>query len=582
MVKTLMRSVREYKKSSILTPVFVTFEVILEVMIPLLMAKLIDYGIEAGNMQYILKMGAILVICCIVSLTFGALSGKYAAVASAGFAKNLRMDMYNKVQEYSFSNIDKFSAASIVTRLTTDITNIQNAYQMAIRVAVRSPIMLIFALFMAFQINSHLAPIFVIAIPILAVGLWLIIQNAKTIFERVFRTYDHLNNVVQENLHGIRVVKSFVREDHETEKFGKVSQTIYKDFSKAERILAFNAPLMQFCAYGCMLLISWLGAKLIVASGNNPAVGMTTGDLTSMFSYTMQILMSLMMFSMVFVMITISYASMERAVEILNEESDIHNPEHPISQVEDGSIVFENVSFRYGKNADKLCLDHINLNIPAGATVGIIGGTGSSKSTLVQLIPRLYDVSEGSVKVGGRDVREYDLETLRQQVAMVLQKNVLFSGTIKDNLRWGKEDATDEEMLHVCKLAQADDFIQTFPDRYDTYIEQGGTNVSGGQKQRLCIARALLKKPKILILDDSTSAVDTKTDAMIRKAFREEIPDTTKIIIAQRISSVEDADMILVLDDGKIDGVGTHAELLKENAIYREVYESQQKGGIEE
>lgn len=582
MVKTLMRSVREYKKSSILTPVFVTLEVILEVIIPLLMAKLIDYGIEAGNMQYILKMGAILVICCIVSLTFGALSGKYAAVASAGFAKNLRMDMYNKVQEYSFSNIDKFSAASIVTRLTTDITNIQNAYQMAIRVAVRSPIMLIFALFMAFQINSHLAPIFVIAIPILAVGLWLIIQNAKTIFERVFRTYDHLNNVVQENLHGIRVVKSFVREDHETEKFGKVSQTIYKDFSKAERILAFNAPLMQFCAYGCMLLISWLGAKLIVASGNNPAVGMTTGDLTSMFSYTMQILMSLMMFSMVFVMITISYASMERAVEILNEESDIHNPEHPISQVEDGSIVFENVSFRYGKNADKLCLDHINLNIPAGATVGIIGGTGSSKSTLVQLIPRLYDVSEGSVKVGGRDVREYDLETLRQQVAMVLQKNVLFSGTIKDNLRWGKEDATDEEMLHVCKLAQADDFIQTFPDRYDTYIEQGGTNVSGGQKQRLCIARALLKKPKILILDDSTSAVDTKTDAMIRKAFREEIPDTTKIIIAQRISSVEDADMILVLDDGKIDGVGTHAELLKENAIYREVYESQQKGGIEE
>lgn len=578
MVKTLMRSVREYKKSSILTPVFVTFEVILEVIIPLLMAKLIDYGIEAGNMQYILKMGAILVICCIVSLTFGALSGKYAAVASAGFAKNLRMDMYNKVQEYSFSNIDKFSAASIVTRLTTDITNIQNAYQMAIRVAVRSPIMLIFALFMAFQINSHLAPIFVIAIPILAVGLWLIIQNAKTIFERVFRTYDHLNNVVQENLHGIRVVKSFVREDHETEKFGKVSQTIYKDFSKAERILAFNAPLMQFCAYGCMLLISWLGAKLIVASGNNPAVGMTTGDLTSMFSYTMQILMSLMMFSMVFVMITISYASMERAVEILNEESDIHNPEHPISQLEDGSIVFENVSFRYGKNADKLCLDHINLNIPAGATVGIIGGTGSSKSTLVQLIPRLYDVSEGSVKVGGRDVREYDLETLRQQVAMVLQKNVLFSGTIKDNLRWGKEDATDEEMLHVCKLAQADDFIQTFPDRYDTYIEQGGTNVSGGQKQRLTIARALLKKPKILILDDSTSAVDTATDARIRKAFREELPDTTKFIIAQRISSVQDADIILVMDGGRVVSQGSHDELLKTSPIYREVYESQQKG----
>ena len=582
MVRKLLRSVREYKTSSLLAPLFVTCEVILEVIIPMLMANLIDFGIEAGNMQYILKMGLALIICCIVSLTFGALSGKYAAVASAGFAKNLREDMYNKVQEYSFSNIDKFSTASIVTRLTTDITNIQNAYMMAIRVAVRCPIMLIFALFMAFQINSHLAPIFVIAIPILAVGLVIIISNAKRIFERVFRTYDKLNNVVQENLHGIRVVKSFVREDHETEKFCSVSKEIYQDFSKAEKILAFNAPLMQFCAYGCMLLISWLGAKLIVASGNNPAVGMTTGDLTSMFSYTMQILMSLMMFSMVFVMITISYASMERAEEILDEKSDLHNPENPVYEVKDGSIEFDHVNFVYGKNADKLCLDNVNLKIPSGATVGIIGGTGSSKRTLVQLIPRLYDATEGSVKVGGRDVREYDIESLREEVAMVLQKNVLFSGTIKDNLRWGKEDATDEEMRHVCQLAQADEFIQTFPDGYDTYIEQGGTNVSGGQKQRLCIARALLKKPKILILDDSTSAVDTKTDALIRMAFRKEIPNTTKIIIAQRISSVEDADLILVLDDGKINGMGTHEELLAHNEIYREVYESQQKGGLEE
>ncbi len=582
MVRKLLRSVREYKTSSLLAPLFVTCEVILEVIIPMLMANLIDFGIEAGNMQYILKMGLALVIFCIVSLTFGALSGKYAAVASAGFAKNLREDMYNKVQEYSFSNIDKFSTASIVTRLTTDITNIQNAYMMSIRVAVRCPIMLIFALFMAFQINSHLAPIFVIAIPILAVGLVIIISNAKRIFERIFRTYDKLNNVVQENLHGIRVVKSFVREDHETEKFCSVSKEIYQDFSKAEKILAFNAPLMQFCAYGCMLLISWLGAKLIVASGNNPAVGMTTGDLTSMFSYTMQILMSLMMFSMVFVMITISYASMERAEEILDEKSDLHNPENPVYEVKDGSIEFDHVNFVYGKNADKLCLDNVNLKIPSGATVGIIGGTGSSKSTLVQLIPRLYDATEGAVKVGGRDVREYDIESLREEVAMVLQKNVLFSGTIKDNLRWGKEDATDEEMRHVCQLAQADEFIQTFPDGYDTYIEQGGTNVSGGQKQRLCIARALLKKPKILILDDSTSAVDTKTDALIRMGFREEIPNTTKIIIAQRISSVEDADLILVLDDGKINGMGTHQELLANNEIYREVYESQQKGGLEE
>ena len=523
MVRKLLRSVREYKTSSLLAPLFVTCEVILEVIIPMLMANLIDFGIEAGNMQYILKMGLALIICCIVSLTFGALSGKYAAVASAGFAKNLREDMYNKVQEYSFSNIDKFSTASIVTRLTTDITNIQNAYMMSIRVAVRCPIMLIFALFMAFQINSHLAPIFVIAIPILAVGLVIIISNAKRIFERVFRTYDKLNNVVQENLHGIRVVKSFVREDHETEKFCSVSKEIYQDFSKAEKILAFNAPLMQFCAYGCMLLISWLGAKLIVASGNNPAVGMTTGDLTSMFSYTMQILMSLMMFSMVFVMITISYASMERAEEILDEKSDLHNPENPVYEVKDVSIEFDHVNFAYGKNADKLCLDNVNLKIPSGATVGIIGGTGSSKSTLVQLIPRLYDATEGAVKVGGRDVREYDIESLREEVAMVLQKNVLFSGTIKDNLRWGKEDATDEEMRHVCQLAQADEFIQTFPDGYDTYIEQGGTNVSGGQKQRLCIARALAVEPSVLLMDEATSALDPISTARI-----EELVNTLK------------------------------------------------------
>ncbi len=582
MIRTLLGSVREYKRSSILAPLFVTFEVVLEVIIPLLMAKLIDFGIEAGNMQYILKIGLVLVVCCLVSLLLGVLSGKCAAEASAGFAKNLRSDMYEKVQGYSFSNIDKFSAASIVTRLTTDITNIQNSYQMAIRVAVRSPIMMIFALFMAFRVNASLAPIFVIALPILGFGIWLIVRIAKPIFDRIFSTYDKLNNVVQENLHGIRVVKSFVREAHETEKFCSVSHEIYQDFSKAEKILAFTAPLMQFCAYGCMLLISWFGAKFIVASGNNPVIGMTTGDLASMFSYTMQILMSLMMFSMVFVKSTIHYDSLERADEILQEQSDIHHQENPVYTVADGSIIFDNVDFQYGEHADELCLNRINLTIPSGATVGIIGGTGSAKSTLVQLIPRLYDVTKGCVKVGGMDVRAYDLEALRKEVAMVLQKNELFSGTIKENLRWGKEDATDAEMEHACKLAQADDFIQTFPDKYDTYIEQGGANVSGGQKQRLCIARALLKKPKILILDDSTSAVDTKTDALIRKAFSEEIPNTTKIIIAQRISSVEHADMILVMENGKIDGVGTHKELLQNNTIYQEVYASQQKGGIAE
>lgn len=577
MVRKLLRSVREYKKHSILAPVFVIFEVIMEVVIPLLMANLIDFGIDDGNLEYIVKMGVVLVVFALISLIFGILSGRSAAIASAGFAKNLRKDMYYKVQNFSFSNIDKFSTASIVTRLTTDITNVQNAYMMIIRVAVRAPIMLICALVLAFNVNSSMALIFLYIVPILAVGLFFIMSKAHPIFERVFKTYDKLNNVVQENLYGIRVVKSFVREDHENEKFGKISKSIFKDFSKAERLLAWNMPLMQFCVYTCMLLISWFGARLIVLSGNDPAVGMTTGQLMSLITYAMQILMSLMMLSMIFVMIIISRASMERIAEILDEESDITNGENPVKEVKDGSIIFDNVSFAYKKDADEMCLSDISVSIKSGETVGIIGGTGSGKTSLVNLIPRLYDVTKGKLTVGGLDVKDYDIEALRDSVAVVLQKNVLFSGTIKENLRWGNENATDEEIVNVCKLAQADSFVSTFPKGYDTYIEQGGTNVSGGQKQRLCIARALLKKPKILILDDSTSAVDTKTDALIRKAFVEEIPDTTKIIIAQRISSIENADKIIVMDDGGINAVGTHEELLKTNEIYREVYTSQTK-----
>ena len=556
-----------------LAPFFVTLEVVLEVLIPFLMAFIIDEGIEKQDLRYIAGMGLVLVAAALLSLVCGALSGKYAAIASAGFAKNLRQRMYYHIQSFSFSNIDKFSTASLVTRLTTDVTNLQNAYQMIIRVAVRCPVMLLFAFVMAFGVNHRLALIYLAVLPVLGIGLALIIKHVFPIFEWVFKTYDTLNRVVQENLRGIRVVKSFVREEYEIQKFNDVSQRIYQKFTRAERLLAINMPLMQLCVYACILCISWFGARMIVGGS------MTTGQLTSMFSYTTQILMSLMMISMVFVMIIMSKASAERIAEVLSEQSNLTNCEAPVAEVPNGSITFENVSFGYGAN---LCLKDINLQIRSGETIGIIGGTGSSKTTLVQLIPRLYDVTEGSVKVGGIDVRQYDLDTLRDAVAMVLQKNELFSGTIRDNIRWGNLHASDEEIEQVCRLAQADGFIQKFPDKYDTYIEQGGTNVSGGQKQRLCIARALLKKPKILILDDSTSAVDTATDAQIRKAFREDIPDTTKLIIAQRIASVQDADHILVLDNGCIMAFGTHEELLKTNDIYREIYESQTRGGEED
>ena len=576
MIKRLAKCIREYKRDTILTPTLVIGEVIMEAVIPLLMAQLIDNGIEADNMNFVLKMGLALIFSAILSFAFGVAAGKTCATASSGFAKNLRHDMYHNVQNFSFSNIDKFSTASIVTRLTTDVNNVQQSFMMIIRMAVRSPMMFVFSFSAVMTISPKMSLIFLVVAPFLISGLCLIISKAHPVFKKVFKTYDKLNGVVEENLHGIRVVKSFIREDYETNKFKGISEIIYRNFVKAEKLIAFNSPLMQMSIYVCMILVSWFGAKMIVNSGGTE---LTTGELSSLFMYVTQMLSSLMFLSMIFVMMTMSKASAERIVEILDEKSDIVNKDGAVFTVTDGSIVFENVNFSYSKNADKNCLDNICVEIKSGETVGIIGGTGSSKSTFVQLIPRLYDVTDGSVRVGGVDVRDYDLETLRNEVAMVLQKNVLFSGTIKDNIRWGKEDATDEEIARVCALACADEFIEKFPDKYDTWIEQGGANVSGGQKQRLCIARALMKKPKIIILDDSTSAVDTKTDALIRKAFREEIPDTTKIIIAQRISSVQDADKIIVLDDGKIADIGNHQELMENSAIYREVYESQVKGG---
>ena len=574
MIKKLSKFIGQYKKDSILTPIFVIFEVIMEVIIPYLMAKIIDVGVQNGDLNYIFKIGAILVVSAFLSLTFGMLSGRFAAKASSGFAKNLRKGMFYNIQNYSFTNIDKFSTSSLVTRLTTDVTNVQMAFQMIIRILVRAPIMLIFALAMAFSINSRLALIFVCTMPILAVALFFIATKAHPYFEKVFKKYDVLNRVVGENLNAIRVVKAYNREEHEEKKFEEVNSKVYDLFKKAEKIVAFNGPAMQLTIYTCILLLSWIGAKMIVGGS------MQAGELSSIITYAWQILSSLMMLSFVFVMIIIAQSSAERIIEVLDEESTIKNKENPVMEVKDGSIKFENVSFQYddAKAEDELPLEDINIDIKSGETIGIIGATGSSKSTIVNLIPRLYDVTKGSIKVGGIDVRDYDIETLRNEVAVVLQKNVLFSGTIKENLKWGNKEASDEEIVRVCKLAQADGFIQEFPDKYDTVLDQGGTNVSGGQKQRICIARALLKKPKILILDDSTSAVDTKTDALIRKAFREEIPNTTKIIIAQRITSVEDADRIIVLDDGKINGIGTSEELLKTNEIYKEVYESQKKG----
>ena len=581
MIKRLARCIREYKWAALLSPVCMMGEVAMEVLIPLVMADLYDYGIVGQDMSTVVLKSVQLVLCALASLCFGALSAVLASKAGTGFARNLRHDMFHHVQSFGFSNIDKFSAASIVTRLTSDVANLQMTFQMMIRMAIRCPMMLILALVSAMGISVRLSLVYCVAIPVLVAVLLCLVPMVFKIFDRVFRTYDKLNNVVQENVHGIRVVKSFVREDKEIEKFTGISGAIYRDFCKAEHILALNGPVMQLCVYACMITISWVGARMVVQSGNNPALGLTTGELSSMFTYTIQILNSLMMLSMVFVMMTMSRSPLRRCAEILAEEPDLHSPENAVTQVPDGSIDFENVSFRYSATAKHRALKEVNLHIPAGATVGILGGTGAGKTTLVQLIPRLYDVSQGSLKVGGRDVREYDLDTLRDNVAMVLQKNVLFSGTIKENLRWGNPNATDEELVHACRLACADDFIRSFPDGYDTYIEQGGTNVSGGQKQRLCIARALLKKPKILILDDSTSAVDTQTDAMIRKAFREEIPGTTKLIIAQRVASVQEADIILVLENGRIVASGDHETLLETSPIYREVYQSQKKGGEE-
>ena len=579
MLKRLLQCLREYKRATILTPLFMIGEVTCECIIPLLTAKLIN-GIQAGcTMEFITNYGLALLAMALLSLGFGALSGVFCATASAGFARNLRHDLFYHVQDFSFANIDRFSTSSLVTRLTTDVTNVQMAFMMIIRTAVRAPLMLVFAVCMSISVGKRLAWVFALMIPILGGGLALMIYKAMPLFNAVFKKYDRMNNSIQENVQAMRVVKSFVREDYESKKFFATSDDVRKDFTKAESILGFNNPLMQFCVYCSLILISYFAAKLIVTSGGTY---LNVGSLTSMITYSMQILMSLMMLSMVFVMITMASASAKRIFEVLDETSTLRDPAQPVMEVPDGSITFDHVSFKYAANAQKMVLEDIDLEIKSGMTVGIIGGTGASKSTLIQLICRLYDATEGTVRVGGIDVRDYSMEALRDQVAVVLQKNVLFSGTIRENLRWGNADASDEELERICKLAQADEFIQRFPKKYDTYIEQGGANVSGGQKQRLCIARALLKKPKILILDDSTSAVDTKTDALIRAAFRSEIPGTTKLIIAQRVASVEDADLILVMDNGRIVDQGSHAQLLRSSQIYREVYESQNKAGEED
>ena len=574
-IRTLAKSLREYRTASLLSPLFVIVEAVIEIAIPTVIAILIDKGISGKSMPDIWKYGGILIACAVVSLCAGFLSGRFAAIGSSGFAKNLRHDEFEKVQQFSFANIDRFSTGSIITRLTTDVTNVQNAYQMLIRVGMRASIMLIVAWIFAFRISPQVSMVFLACIPVLAVGLFGLIIVVYPIFERVFHTYDELNNVVDENLQGVRVVKSFNREDFEDKKFGRISLKIYEQFCKAEKLWSINSPLFNLCMYASLITIAWVGARQIVASGNNAALGLTTGDLTALVTYAMQIMMAMMMLSMIFVMVIISRASAERICGVLTEESTIREADEPITAVADGSIDFDHVSFRYSEHSERPVLDDIDLHIRSGQTIGIVGGTGSAKTSLVQLIPRLYDVSSGALKVGGVDVRDYELEALRDEVAMVLQKNVLFAGTIAENLRWGNPYATDEEIRHACELAQADGFIQEFPDKYNTYIEQGGTNVSGGQRQRLCIARALLKKPKILILDDSTSAVDTKTDKLIREAFHHEIPNTTKIIIAQRVASVEESDKIVVMHEGRILDQGTNAELLERCEEYRSIYESQ-------